>query len=127
MHHAILSMSPASKSPQRLELSPEFSEWLFASGVLADINKRIGSLLDQYEEDEVPPQSLPQILDVFRERERELTESRGEELEFIRGWDAERRPMVVKMPTAHVLKELAKCKSLIDMAMNEEVGLTFEL
>jgi hypothetical protein len=120
-------MSSASKAPQRVELSPEFSEWLFASGVMGDINERTGSLLDQYEEDEVPPQSVPLILDVFREREKELTEIRGGELEFIRGWDAERRPMVVKMTTAHVLKELAQCMSLIDMAMNEEVGLMFEL
>jgi hypothetical protein len=126
MRCSTLVMLPESDPVDRLVLLPEISEWLFASGFWKKVKSELGTIFDQYEEDEAPPAILRSFLPFLQEeieRVRELDECL---IESDRGWDAESGSLKAQVGRAELLAELARLHELVDSACDQGRTLVFE-
>ncbi|MBB3262198.1 hypothetical protein F4827_007053 [Paraburkholderia bannensis] len=101
------------------------SEWLFASGFWTRINRLMGTMYDQYEEDEAAPANLDQIAAQMCCEIRELEAREEEMIRFRCGWFSTGEAHTLETPRATLVAQLVSLQSFLErMAAS---GTTLEL
>jgi hypothetical protein len=113
-------------SVRSITLSGLFSEWLFASKFWAKINEHCGTILDQYEEDEVGEDVVEVISTELGKRINDLSGGVGE-IEFVHGWDADRRPLVARISIVDLVREIEEFREFLDIALKHHIGIYVSL
>ncbi|GLZ16841.1 hypothetical protein Bpla01_03710 [Burkholderia plantarii] len=101
------------------------SEWLFASGFWTRVNRLMGTMYDQYEEDEASPATLEQIASRMRCQIRELEMGDEEMIRFTCGWFSTGAACVLETPRAVLVSQLILLQSFLERMA--ESGTTLEL
>ncbi|MBT3202241.1 MAG: hypothetical protein HN350_20255 [Phycisphaerales bacterium] len=127
MQASVIYTLPETVSSRRVELSAECSEWLFAIRFWNNLNFKLGTLFDQYEEESVDVEALPCVLSLLRRVIAHLRAGEGSEIEFVRGWDVNGNPLEVRINREALIEELGSLDALIDYAIREAKGMEFEL
>ncbi|WP_321964934.1 hypothetical protein [Paraburkholderia sp. J7] len=108
-------------------LDSAVSEWLFASGFWNQINNSLGTMFDQFEEDEVEPAVLVQIASDLDCRIRALEIQGAEEVRFVCGWSSSGDSHAVKVRRTSLISQLAMLRSLLASAAANGEVLEFNL
>lgn len=118
--------TPSGVDVRTIRLSGSISEWLFASKFWSEINRRCGTIFDQYEEDdasanvvEVICDSLSGIIEDHRCDPREI--------EFVHGWDAQRNPLKAKINSRDLVRELTDLRNFLREGLKFNVGAYLSL
>ncbi|MBY4831455.1 hypothetical protein [Burkholderia dolosa] len=109
-----------------ITLSGLFSEWLFASKFWGEINGHCGTILDQYEEDEVGENVVEVISNELGKRINDLSGRVGE-IEFAHGWGADRTPLVARISIVDLVREIEEFREFLDIALKHHVGIYVSL
>lgn len=101
------------------------SEWLFAVGFWNRINRSIGTIFDQYEEDEAAPAALYRIAEQLLCAIRELEACDEETIQFRCGWLGTGEPHILETPRTDLISQLVSLQSFLALAAAS--GITLEL
>jgi len=113
-------------SLERKALSPETSEWLFAKGFWREVNLRLHTLFDQYEEDWIAGENLAALIEALESELHAL--SQGDEfIEFVRGWDSSHRELRCKLRVSVAIDDLKELISTLKVAEQRQATVLFEL
>jgi hypothetical protein len=113
-------------SPETRDLSPETSEWLFAKGFWRDVNLKLHTLFDQFEEEHVEGENLTTLTDALESELRTLSEG-VDLLEFVRGWAASGQEIKCKVHATVVINDLKELILTLKSAQKEGATVFFEL
>jgi hypothetical protein len=103
------------------------SEWLFASGFWNRINYSLGTMFDQFEEDEGEPAVLVRIASELEIWVGSL-ESQGEEkVSFVCGWSPTGDAHTVEVQRTDLISQLVMLRSLLASAAANRNVLEFSL
>ncbi|SIO48766.1 hypothetical protein SAMN05444168_5291 [Paraburkholderia phenazinium] len=103
------------------------SEWLFASGFWNRINYSLGTMFDQFEEDEGEPAVLVRIASELEIWVGSL-ESQGEEkVRFVCGWSPTGDAHTVEVQRTDLISQLIMLRSLLASAAANRNVLEFSL
>ena len=103
------------------------SEWLFASGFWNRINYSLGTMFDQFEEDEAEPAVLVRIASELEIWVGSL-ESQGEEkVRFVCGWSPSGDAHTVEVQRTDLISQLVMLRSLLASAAANRNVLEFSL
>lgn len=94
-------------------LAGEASEWLFASGFWKRVNHLMGTMFDQFEEDEVEPAALNQVACEMQRHIRELEARSDETLSFVCSWSGTGEPHSIETPRVTVISQLATLREFL--------------
>jgi hypothetical protein len=101
------------------------SEWLFASGFWKRINQLMGTVFDQFEEDEAEPVILNRIACEMEYHIRELEARPDETIRFVCGWSGTGEPHTIETPRVALISQLASLQCFL--ASTAADGFTLEL
>lgn len=127
MHGSTIYTLARSPGADRLDLPPEASEWLFASGFWQRVNSQLGTIFDQYEEDAVSPEVLARVSPFLRETIAEVGALRVEQIKFVRGWDANGNAIVAHVGKGALLADLIRLSEKVESACADARTLVFVL
>jgi hypothetical protein len=105
-----------------LILDGAVSEWLFASGFWKRINSSLGTMFDQFEEDEAGPTILLQIAHELESCVRSIHSQSGDAVCFVCGWSPSGEAHTVEIQRKDLVSQLVTLRSLLaSAATNREV------
>jgi hypothetical protein len=96
-------------SVSSFDLSLLASEWIFSIKFWRTINNKIGTILDQYEEDCIRAEILPNILEEIDSVIHDVNIDSREMIDFSQSWDANIMPIVKEIDKNTLLEELMAC------------------
>ena len=103
------------------------SEWLFASGFWKRINSSLGTMFDQFEEDEAEPTVLLQIASELEFCVRSLHSQSGDTVCFVCGWSPSGDVGTVEVQRKDLVSQLVMLRSLLASAAANREVLEFSL
>ena len=127
MHSSTVYMSSEPDTAGRFALSPETSEWLFASSFWQRANAELGTVFDQYEEEEACPTVLCSFLPLLEKVVAEVRSLDRSRIEFVRGWDAKGAALKAHVARSALLAELMRLQEFVSTACAQGKTLVFEL
>ncbi|WP_124578123.1 hypothetical protein [Burkholderia contaminans] len=113
-------------SIKTMRLSGLLSEWLFSSKFWAQVNARCGTIFDQYEEDSADEGVLNIICEELTKKINGLSGVEGE-IEFVHGWDVNRNPLVARINSIDLVRELSELRVFFEGALKFHVGAYLSL
>jgi hypothetical protein len=112
-------------------LSPETSEWLFAKGFWRDVNWKLGTLFDQFEEEWIAGEKLTALIEALEIELHALSEGyewEGDKfIEFVYRWDASHREIRCKLRASVAIDDLKELISTLKVAQQQQATVLFEL
>ncbi len=103
------------------------SEWLFASGFWKRINNSLGTMFDQFEEDEAVPTVLLQIASELESCVRSLYSQNEDTVCFVCGWSPGGDAHTVEVQRKDLVSQLVMLRSLLASAAANNDVLEFSL
>lgn len=110
-----------------LALDEIVSEWLFVSGFWARINQTLGTMFDQFEEDEVAPDMLGDVASELDAQVRSLELSASARISFICRRLASGETLTVELQCTALLSELTKLRDFLIASCAADERVEFSL
>lgn len=92
------------------------SEWLFVSGFWYRVNSSLGTIYDQFEEDEAEPAALSQIACELAHQICELEGREEEMISFIYRWTPQGETYTLEMQRADLISKLVEMRDFFNSA-----------
>lgn len=98
--------SESEPNANSFRLSGLSSEWLFSSDFWRDLNVEIGTIFDQFEEDEVDSSVTEKVANYLWKRIDMLIVNPIYKIEFVRGWTSSNEPLIEAVERDQLIFEL---------------------